>query len=92
MHILGGSIMITTKSQGDPALARINRIEGQVKAVRKMYEAERACTEIVQQIQASRAALGKLASILLTDEAKRCAEEGNVKELEKLVEKTFKTL
>ncbi len=84
--------MTTTKQQSDPVLSRINRIEGQVKAVRKMYEAERACTEIVQQIQASRAALGTLASLLLTDEARKCAEEGNVKELEKIVEKTFKTI
>lgn len=76
----------------DPALARINRIEGQITGIKKMYEAQRACVEIVQQIQAARAALGKLGSILLTDEAKRCADAGDLKELEKIVDKTFKTI
>lgn len=48
--------------------------------------------EIVQQIQAARAALGKLTSTLLSDEAKKCADEGDLKELRKVVEKTFKTI
>ena len=57
-----------------------------------MYEKKRGCVEIVQQVQAARAALGKLASVLLSDEAKRCAEAGDVKQLEKIVNKTFKTI
>ncbi len=76
----------------DPITARINRIEGQVQGIKKMYEQERACVDIVQQVQAARAALGKLATILLTDEAKRCADAGDLKELEKIVNKTFKTI
>ncbi len=84
--------MKNSKLKKDPVLARINRIEGQIAGVKRMYQANRTCTEIVQQVQASRAALGKLASTLLSNEAKRCAEEGNVKELEKIVNKTFKTL
>lgn len=76
----------------DPIMARINRIEGQVKAVKKMYESGKDCSAIVQQIQAVRAALGKVASALLTNEARKCAEKGNVSELEKVVDRTFKTI
>ena len=76
----------------DPALHRINRIEGQIAGIKKMYQSRRACVEIVQQVQAARAALGKLASTLLSDEAKRCADAGDLKELEKIVNKTFKTI
>ena len=76
----------------DPIMARINRIEGQVQGIKKMYDQERACVDIVQQVQAARAALGKLATILLTDEAKRCVDAGDLKELEKIVNKTFKTI
>lgn len=76
----------------DPIAARINRIEGQIQGIRRMYEARRACAEIVQQVQAARAALGKLAGILLTDEARRCADAGDIKKLEKIVTKTFKTI
>jgi len=81
-----------SKRQKDPVISRINRIEGQVEGIKKMYKTRRACVEIVQQIQASRAALGKLASVLLSDEAKRCADAGDLKELEKIVNKTFKTI
>ncbi len=80
-----------SKLKKDPILARINRIEGQIAGIKKMYQANRACTEIVQQVQASRAALGKLASTLLSDEAKRCADKGDTKGLEKIVNRTFKT-
>ncbi len=80
------------KVKKDPVLARINRIEGQIAGIKRMYEAKRACTEIVQQIQASRAALGNLAGTLLSDEAKRCVDKGDVEGLEKIVNRTFKTL
>ena len=76
----------------DSVLHRINRIEGQIQGVRKMYKLGRSCTDIVQQVQAARAALGKLAGILLTDEAKRCADAGDLKKLEKIVTKTFKII
>lgn len=81
-----------SKLKKDPVISRINRIEGQIEGIRRMYEAKRACTEIVQQVQASRAALGKLASTLLSDEAKRCIDKGDMKGLEKIVNRTFKTL
>lgn len=80
------------KPKKDPVQIRINRIEGQIEGIRKMYQARRACVDIVQQIQAARAALGKLTSTLLSDEAKKCAGEGDLKELEKIVNKTFKTI
>ena len=76
----------------DPTTARINRIQGQIKAVGRMYENGEDCASIVQQVQAARSALGKVAGILLADEAKRCVQKGNVKELEEVVEKTFKTI
>ena len=76
----------------DPITARLNRIQGQIKAVGRMYEEGEDCGAIVQQVQAARSALGKVAGILLSDEAKRCAQKGNMKELEEIVEKTFKTI
>jgi len=79
-------------TKSDPILHRINRIEGQIRGVRAMYENSRACTEVVQQVQAARAALGKLASTLLTDEARRCVDAGDMKELEKIVDRAFKNV
>ena len=48
----------------DPAakrsmLARLARIEGQVRAVRAMVDADRQCEEIAQQLSAARKALDR---------------------------------
>ena len=57
----------------DKTLTRIKKIEGQVSGIRKMYEDERECLEIVQQIVAARSALASVAKDLLSSEATRCA-------------------
>jgi len=82
--------MNTTKL--DSVESRLNRIEGQVKAIKRMYSQCKDCGDIVQQIQAARAALARVSGILLTDEAVKCVEKGNVDELEEVLKKTFKTL
>lgn len=76
----------------DPIVSRIKRIEGQVAGVGRMYQAGRDCIEVVQQVQAARAALGRLATVLLLDEAEQCVKKGDMKELEKIVKKTFKAV
>lgn len=53
-------------------LNRLNRIGGQVKGVAKMVEDDRYCVDILTQIQAIRAALGKVESELLRDHIDHC--------------------
>ncbi|MFW6283514.1 MAG: metal-sensitive transcriptional regulator [Minisyncoccales bacterium] len=36
---------------------QLNRLEGQVKALKKMYKNERKCLDIIQQITAAKSAL-----------------------------------
>lgn len=77
----------------DPTITRVNRIKGQVNAVERMLkEKDSDCVEVVQQIQAARSALRGLAKELLASEANRCADKGDLRELQKIVDKTFKTL
>lgn len=77
----------------EPAISRLHRIKGQIEAIEKMYKDEKFnCTEVITQIQAARGALAKVAGLILTDEARICADKGDLKELEKLVNKTFKTI
>ena len=81
------------KFKSDPIERRLNRIEGQIKGIKKMYRKDPCDAEgITTQIQAARAALAKVAVRILTDEAQKCAEEGDIEKLEKLVNKTFKSL
>ncbi len=49
-------------------LSRIKRIEGQLRAVRGMIEAERDCCEVIQQMQAvSGAVKGTLSAMVKND-------------------------
>jgi DNA-binding FrmR family transcriptional regulator len=50
----------------DPVAARLHRIEGQTRALVRMYEAGRTTTDLLSLIAAVRAALGGLGLALIT--------------------------
>ncbi len=54
---------------------RLKRIEGQVRGLNRMLEEDRYCIDILQQIQAAKAALTKVEAILLRDHAHECIED-----------------
>ncbi len=67
----------TTDARGysaskDDLLKRLRRIEGQVRGIEAMVEAERYCIDVLTQISAIQAALDKVALGLLDDHAKHC--------------------
>lgn len=53
--------------RGHTLLIRLRRIEGQVRGVQRMIEAERACIELVTQLQAISAAADAIARQLLEE-------------------------
>ena len=53
---------------------RLIRIEGQVRGLAKMVEADRYCIDIVTQIAAVRAALRRLEEEILRDHVSHCVE------------------
>ena len=53
-------------------IARINRIEGQVRGLRKMVEEDRDCLQVLRQIAAASGALRSLGSVILEDHLKGC--------------------
>ncbi|MBU1039101.1 metal-sensitive transcriptional regulator [Patescibacteria group bacterium] len=72
---------------------QINRSQGQVNGINKMIESGRDCLEIVQQIAAVRASLGRLATMLLEQEAQGCFDENSqdkLKNLNSVVTNLFK--
>lgn len=56
-------------------LARLSRIEGQVRGVARMVENERYCIDILTQLRAIKAALAKVESQILKDHADTCVAE-----------------
>ncbi|WP_374944947.1 metal-sensitive transcriptional regulator [Sphingomonas sp.] len=53
-------------------LARLRRIEGQVRGVAAMIENGRYCVDILTQLQATRAALARVERDILDDHASAC--------------------
>jgi DNA-binding FrmR family transcriptional regulator len=53
-------------------LARLSRIEGQVRGVSRMIEEERYCIDVLTQLQAIKAALRKVEEDVLKDHASHC--------------------
>lgn len=76
---------------------RLNRIEGQVRGVRKMVEEERYCVDILMQVSAVQAALDSFSKQLLETHIHSCVVEDikndrmeSVDELCELIRKMMK--
>ena len=54
--------------------ARLARIEGQIRAVRKMVEEDRYCVDVVRQVQAARSALSSLETVIVEDHVETCVQ------------------
>ena len=55
-------------------LARLGRIEGQVRGVARMVEEDRYCIDVVTQIGAAKAALRRVEEEILRDHVAHCVE------------------
>jgi DNA-binding FrmR family transcriptional regulator len=76
---------ISPTSKHDPKLlTRLRRIEGQVRGVARMVEEDRYCIDILNQIQAVKAALGRVEEEVLKGHAAHCVahaiKSGNAKD------------
>jgi DNA-binding FrmR family transcriptional regulator len=67
-----------TKTNSDPrdaTLARLSRIEGQVRGLRRMIEEERACAEVLPQLRSVINALCRVQDRVLHRHLRRCVRE-----------------
>ena len=55
-------------------IKRLNRIAGQVRGIARMVENDRYCIDILQQVQAVKAAIARAESEILKDHAASCVE------------------
>ena len=58
----------------DKLLNRLNRIEGQVRGVARMVEEDRYCIDVLTQLQAVRAAVSRVETVMLQDHLGHCIE------------------
>lgn len=57
------------------ALARLSRIEGQIRGLKGMVEAEKYCIDIIHQINAARRALEQVGLLVMRRHLKSCVSE-----------------
>jgi len=58
---------------------RLNRIEGQVRGIRRMIEEPRPCIEVLQQLAAAEAALNRIGLAMFKHHIDHCVQEGLAK-------------
>ncbi len=54
---------------------RLKRIAGQVGGIERMVDDDRCCTDVLLQIAAARAALGKVGTIMLASHVQTCVAD-----------------
>lgn len=68
---------------------RLNRIEGQVRGIKKMVESDTCCTDILVQVSAVNAALNSFNKVLLANHIRTCVandiREGKEETIDELV-------
>ena len=55
--------------------SRLNRIEGQIRGVKRMIEEDTYCDDVLNQIASIQSALGSVGSLLLENHMKSCIVE-----------------
>lgn len=55
---------------------RLNKMEGQVRGIRRMVEEDRYCVDVLQQIASLRSAADAVSQILLEDHVRGCVSQG----------------
>ena len=63
-------------AQQQALVTRLNRIEGQVRGIRRMIEEPRLCVEILQQLAAAEAALNRISLAVIRCHVEKCVPEG----------------
>lgn len=71
---------------------RLNRIEGQVRGIRKMLESDAYCTDIITQVTAATAALNAFNKELLSDHIKTCVAENVRQGNDEIIDELLNTL
>ncbi|MEO6197051.1 MAG: metal-sensitive transcriptional regulator [Dehalococcoidia bacterium] len=62
----------STSSDVETLLARLRRVEGQIRGIQRMLEEDRVCEDIVTQVMAARTALDQVSLLILDHHVERC--------------------
>src|SRR6187551_1220918 len=75
LHPSSEAVMLDDVQQ-QAIVTRLNRIEGQVRGIRRMVEEPRLCVEILQQLAAAEAALNRISLAVVKAHVEQCVPAG----------------
>jgi CsoR family transcriptional regulator, copper-sensing transcriptional repressor len=83
----------------EAVLARLRRIEGQVRGLQRMVEEDRYCIDVLTQVRAVTSALESMSLLLLEDHVRHCVADAiragdgteKVEELNAAIERLVRT-
>ena len=81
-----------TEKEYKDLIHRLNRIEGQVRGIKKMVESDTYCTDSLIQVSAVNAALNSFSKVLLGNHIRTCVAEDIRQGKEETVEELVATL
>ena len=74
-HLTSENKAIAMPKHSEKLVQRLNRIEGQVRGITRMLEEDRYCIDVLNQLLAVQAALGKVQEEVLKSHAASCVED-----------------
>ncbi|MDD5987003.1 MAG: metal-sensing transcriptional repressor [Eubacteriales bacterium] len=87
-----GRIKKRTEEEYKALIHRLNRVEGQIRGIRRMLENDAYCVDILGQVAAANAALNSFSRELLTNHIKTCVTEDIREGSEEKVDELVKVL
>ncbi len=85
-------IKIRDEKEYKSLINRLNRIEGQIRGIKKMVEENAYCTDILTQSAAAGAAINSFNKELLSNHIKTCVTENIKRGNEEIVDELLETL
>ncbi len=83
---------IRTPEEYKSLIHRLNRIEGQIRGIRKMVETNAYCTDILIQVSAATAALNAFNKELLANHIKTCVADNIKQGNDEIIDELLKAL
>lgn len=73
--LVEGKRQVISKERQVQAVQRLNRIEGQVRGIKKMVEDRRPCVEVLMQLASTQEALRGMTKLMMRNYLENCATE-----------------
>lgn len=81
-----------TEAAEKAILARLKRIEGQLRGIQKMVEEHRGCEPVLTQIMSARTALDGVAAQVVTTYVEECLADASPAEAQRRIARAVKLL